>query len=600
MFQQRQAGGLNMSEAIDSPRESTLVSELADFGRGFVNALIENPVNGLAQIANRTGLVDLPELDIVDEPKSGAPVAIGSLAGGITLFFGLNMAGGKLLGDLGGRGLAGTALRAGITGAVFEGALKPTDPGSKSFWMDRATNGLVGATTFAGMAATGYGLNRTGLFAVPEARTLMGSISYGALSGAGGGLAHAQADAIFKQGRAMPTLDALKTDLTTFTAFGAGFGAMGFGYHRLSSTLRGGPVEIQSEKASARLWTDGNGEPVKVESVGPSTNMRGVEIKTTNVKLTTGSWSSSARARYEGDSSWWMRAQPFTVQSVNQSADGSLTVVDTAGTVRTYQPDGKFERYQIGEAESPAGNASYTSAQGERIVVNGEQTTRFDEQGRLQAFHDKKAGSYVDVHYDDKTGAVKYLTVKTGEGPDLTFSNESGQTWRIYTRQSTLTGAHEPPPSAQATHSQFKWQGEITATGAGEATSFQIKTAAGEVVDLRPGQPLSRLTEVLSASAKLAPGASGHPVITVDRSGNVFIRAGEGGGFEKPLVNGTAVTAQDVPIRPGDSVTVRVDVGDRYPVWETREIKWGTAADGNATLGGQSLRPGDVFDLVTR
>jgi hypothetical protein len=140
--------------------------------------------------------------------------------------------GGPILKNLGGSHVAGAALRMGIVGAVYEGVLTPSNAKSDHFFTDRMTSALVGGTTFASMGAAAYKLNSLGLFARPASRSLIGSMGFGALSALPAGVAHAEANALFKEDHLLPSAANLFGDIASFAAFGAAYGAIGYGYGR--------------------------------------------------------------------------------------------------------------------------------------------------------------------------------------------------------------------------------------------------------------------------------------------------------------------------------------------------------------------------------
>lgn len=184
---------------------SEVARQAADFGQALIQASVEKPINGVSQLVNHALPSHLPELHIVDGEAASRSAGgmLGSIAGSALNFYALNKLGGGLLGELGGRGIAGSALRMGITGAVYEGVFTPSDINSASFFGDRLTSAMVGGTTFAAMGAMTGAMNATGWFAVPEARGLGVSMLFGAGTGVGAGIAPAESSALFKDGNLM-------------------------------------------------------------------------------------------------------------------------------------------------------------------------------------------------------------------------------------------------------------------------------------------------------------------------------------------------------------------------------------------------------------
>lgn len=186
------------ADSIDEPREAprTLVDELRNIPRGFFASTVQRTWNGVAQV---TGL---PDMTLVDETTlRGAGAAIGNIAGTALDMYVIGRVGMSQLGTLGGAGIAGNALRMGTLGAIYEGLLQPSAPGTTSLLSDRLSSAAVGAFTWGTAGAVGSAINRAGIFAVPEARSFMGSLTYGFATGVPMGLAHAEAHAVFKDGR---------------------------------------------------------------------------------------------------------------------------------------------------------------------------------------------------------------------------------------------------------------------------------------------------------------------------------------------------------------------------------------------------------------
>jgi hypothetical protein len=105
------------------------------------------------------------------------------------------------------------------------------------------------------------------------------------------------------------------------------------------------------------------------------------------------------------------------------------------------------------------------------------------------------------------------------------------------------------------------------------------------------------VTEMMQSTAAYVPGGTGRPVLRVDAQGNASLTEGTS-GWQHGIVNGQALTAgETVPIKPGDSVQMKVDVGDRYPQYEVRQVLWGQGADGTPVLGTSPLKPGSTVDF---
>ncbi|MBX9724536.1 MAG: hypothetical protein K2X81_24225, partial [Candidatus Obscuribacterales bacterium] len=398
------------TSSLLSSEDSSINSSVADFGRSFVHESVENPVNGLRQICNQTKLVNLPEFDIVKDTKPSLSSEAGAIAGNVALFSALSAGGNRVMGNLGGDGFRGSVLRAGIIGGVMDGALKPTLENSPTFMQDRIKGTMIGAATFAGMAAAGAGLDKTGYFAVPEARSLQGSIAYGAISGVGGGLAHAQAEAMFKEGHLLAAPQAYLKDSLSMGAFGGAFGAVGYGTERLSATLNKRIVEMKSDDASVRIKLDRNGEVAQVETILPSVNTPNTEVKVTNSKMTDGNWSSTAKARFEGDKMFWVEANPYNISQANRLPSGELRLLETTGQVRAFSPNGEYSKYPLGQ-KLTGEKFDFVDKYGDRTVVADLHLNKFDHEGRLREVNDWNNKKSLNYFTYDKNGDVKTFSV---------------------------------------------------------------------------------------------------------------------------------------------------------------------------------------------
>src|ERR1700709_865703 len=94
------------------------LSEVAGFAGGAFHSALENPYNGLVQIANKTTGANMPEMHLVDDKQNGVGFMAGNVLGMAADFFVLNKVGGRVMGNLGGTGLGGSMLRAGLVGGV--------------------------------------------------------------------------------------------------------------------------------------------------------------------------------------------------------------------------------------------------------------------------------------------------------------------------------------------------------------------------------------------------------------------------------------------------------------------------------------------------
>lgn len=206
------------------------VSEAFDFAKGLWQGAIQDPANGAVQVVNHIAEMHLPELHLVDEKNSSIGGIAGKIVGQALDFYALSLA----TSGFGGAGYIGSTLKMGSVGAAYAGLLQPTDSNSKHFWSDRGINSAVALGTFAGMGATSAALDSTAVFAAPAARSLVGSLAYGGISGLGAGIAHAEANSLATRRRLASSADLL-SDSASFALFGTMYGAAGYGYYKLTS-----------------------------------------------------------------------------------------------------------------------------------------------------------------------------------------------------------------------------------------------------------------------------------------------------------------------------------------------------------------------------
>jgi hypothetical protein len=226
-------------------------SEIEDFGKSLFHTAVENPYNGISQIGSKVSGYTLPELNITGAPDSGKSYGamVGAAAGMALDYYILSRLAGPVLGNLGGSGAAGVALRAGLVGSFYTGVLQPSDLASDSFLRDRLANGVVGGITFASLASSAYGLNKSTLFAPLESRSLGGYLTLGALSGASAGAAHAESYALFKEGNLLPSANNFVSDVGMYALIGASAGGFDWAYTRaeaLLNAMHDGTVSIKN------------------------------------------------------------------------------------------------------------------------------------------------------------------------------------------------------------------------------------------------------------------------------------------------------------------------------------------------------------------
>ena len=569
-------------------QEKGVTGQVKDFGQALFHSAIENPINGITQIINHSTGVNIPELEIagaVKEPSAGAMA--GTIAGGVLDYYVLSRVAGPVLGNVGGSGMTGVALRAGIVGGVFTGILAPSDKDSEHFFKDRLTNGMVGAATFAGMAAGGEYLNRGGYFAAPEVRSLSGSMTFGALSGAAGGIAQAEAEALFKKGQALPDIGDLASSTFNMAAFGAAFGALNYGYNKTFSPLR--VTELQSEiknpnggpadKVNLKLYENANGEVLRLRAELPSLN-DSRHIGWESTKLTNGNWSDLAK--YVENGKWTSSYDSILVPkltNITRAADGTVKIATTDGQTRVFTPDGEYQRVPTNPPkEAPKVDPSYQEHTGPK----GDRTLYLRSEGG----QGKTTGS-ASLEAD---GSIKSISAGSGPGGEANvfMQRVDGNTWKVSVGKT---------PDGKIAPSEYIWKGDVKAVLSNtnnQVTNFEFKPESGSGFTLpRTLEGLADTQKAILSNASFQGFESRFRYLRTDAQGNFFIRSGNS------TINGTEGTMNEIPIKPGDAIKVKFDVGDRYPEWETHNIDWTKSLDGKLQVNGVQVKPNSIYDLRT-
>lgn len=447
--------------------DSGVIDTVANFGKGLWHGAIENPINGCIQVVNHAASTDLPELDLVDSKRLSPAGQVGASVGTAIDVIALAYA----TKSIGGPGKTSALLRAGAAGAIYGGLLQPTDPESRTFVADRLGNAAIGGITAMAAMGTSFALDRTGAFAVPAARSLHGSIIYGAATGAGSGLGFAQSTAMIKQGRLLPTVEDLIETEKTFIAWGAIGGAMGYAFERATAPA---PRQFELDgNASMKVWYDRRGNPYRVrawleEDPGSSFNRTTLSDTALTTKGTWGNVRNIGLERYQ------------THANARVDADGTLHLFERGPKVMI-KPDGYYEirtqrspdyEYKIPEAtriQTPEG----------RMHVDARGNIRSMQQLEPRQFNDWKFKDFhsgTHVHYD-KGGSI---TGFNAHGRNLSPSiymeqNPSGNT--------TYRFSASGPETA---YSQLQWNGSISSveTPGSVMKHLEFKPANG-------GQPFS-------------------------------------------------------------------------------------------------------------
>lgn len=544
-------------------------SQVADYFQGFFHQLIENPVNGVTQIVNKSVGTEIPKLEIAGEPERKSVGAIaGAVTGGVLNYMLLSKVASPMLGNLGGEGLRGTALRAGIVGGIYNGIFMPTDDKSENFLADRVTSAAVGAATFAAMAGVGFKMEQSGAYRVPEIRSLAEHMKLGAASGAAGGVVHAEANALFKKGELLPTMSELTTDTLSFAAFGAGMGAMQWAGHRISSPRE---YEIYSkvptnegvENGHIKYTLNKNKEVIRMQADIP--NGENGRIGWVSEKMSNGMFRNQGIQIVDGK----IKMVDFEVPKVNgiQVSKDGLQMRTADGSVKELKSDGRFEAdrpNRIAESEKleakwAAERAAYDST--EIVSVNGNKSVTFAA-GNGADGKPLPQKMYMDVLKD---GQVQKLTIVSGERSYLLQNDGAKNQWKVSEYFNGKEGVAK----------DYIWKGEVKAVQnpakPDKVGSIEIlpEGAKTPTVLLKEGVDYSGVDKAVFNTAKFTEYSPSNGYFRVDKEGNIFLRYR--GGTEQQIA-------------PGQEVTFRYDVGDRYPVWKDVMARWAKSLDGKTIL----------------
>ncbi len=589
-------------------------SQIADFGRGIIKGGVEDPVNGLIQISNKVFSAETPELQIVDKEKASRSVGglLGNMTGKAVDFAILSMANSYLPVP---KSTTGAILRSGTIGGIYGGVLTPSDPNSESFFLDRAKNGAITFGTFAAMGAAGAKLDGFGLFNVAEGRSLLGSMAYGSLTGAAGGLANAELNAILNQGRILPTVENLLVDTLSWSAFGAVSGGVNYGFNQYSAkhlhaeTTAGqngfkGTIDVQLDKL---------GKPVKV-----SQYLEGGEYgpyRWDSQLRTNGKWHDTGSGAYHTPD----------LTGIKIEAGGRIITRDHLYNHRYYKDGARFDsdrsRAQaLAEVYAKAG-APTTSVYHNSYESRAPKNVKLTKTGWVEHYPDK-GGIYQVVRTDNNLGQRIYDAKGriTRAVPDWKVGNTVGDShWRyngsgkiqlsygyddagalskisvkdLYARQ---TGQNKW--ELRQDNSAFKIEGKFevlkpTTPNGIEQISFTNKNGVRTQV---AANDQAGLKTIIQSNAVLDPGATGWNYVKVSNDGIPTLVTNK---MSSVTVNGQKIAnAAEVALKPNDTVKITMDVGDRYPIWKDFHFQWVKDAAQN-NLGKYKVEAGKTFELIT-
>lgn len=202
-------------------------SLIKDFAQSALYAGVQTPIDGITQLVNHTADSELlPSVQLIDAPTqaefgsaSWHAQQVGGAAGMLIPFMAvtkLTRGGMNKMGltaaesTVGAEGLWNARAKlaiaeSGISGFIYDAALKPVAPGEGNFWEARLKHGLTGAATFSTLTASSIGLRGLGSSALAKATGATGllrnEVAIGALSGVPAGLVAAESNSLLTHGR---------------------------------------------------------------------------------------------------------------------------------------------------------------------------------------------------------------------------------------------------------------------------------------------------------------------------------------------------------------------------------------------------------------
>ena len=568
----RPASAKPQAEAVATPKTpveaqpqsflGSALTGLKDFSEGVFHGAVENPVNGVVQLADHMTGAKLPELHLTNDADDNTTAGkIGSFLGTTADVVGLTLA----TGGLGaGAGIAATATRLAITGAVIGGVFTPTDNNSKTFFEDRLKNAAVSGVAFAAMGAASAGLDSLAAnAAVPAARSMLTNITLGAVSGAAGGAAHAEANAVVNEGRALPSAQSFVSDVGTYALLGGAMGAAGTLVERAVNP----PETFGDGDNQVRIYSDSRGNIVRAERSGSDSHYSA----TLN---SNGEWTSTPRGGMLslGDSA-------PSIDSITKTPDGKVSITSEAadsmstfgkGTYSLTHPDYDAEvaRYDAEQAE--------IARTADRVVNDATGSQTYDYTGRFKGFANGNDSAYLNY---DASNNISTVQLKA-PGQSIYMNRQSDGSYNVTLGKSAYTFKGTVTPVATEAGGPTN---DLQFTGPNGSFRFTATSSAD-------------FANALRESSTLRPGATGLPVLKTNEAGETTITGST--AYNRAVVNNEEVAAgQTVTVKPGDRVQLKEDVGDRYAIWQTKNVPWTTAADGTQQLGAATLKPNSTADL---
>ncbi|MBZ0184835.1 MAG: TIGR00730 family Rossman fold protein [Candidatus Obscuribacterales bacterium] len=314
---------------VSSPENDSAIGQFTSNAWGsFKHSLLQNPVNGVVQLSDRTFGTDLlPHVQFVDPvpaAEGGSAgwwgQAVGSTVGTalplIAMYKFMGPGAGSKLQLSQGFGLGRVALpiveKSALIGAGYAGILQPVSE-KEDFWQARVRNTVVGGLTGATLTAAGIGIKSAAITG------LKNDVAVGALSGLPAGIVNANSHSLLS-GRGLASLSENIETTALFVTGGALIGGMN-SLHEM--------VKPTSGIRGVRTWEDINklADSTKLKNAG---TLRGTERIADPSLPNTGKVYRSAFESLKG--------QPLSAEQKNLIARGQQDLVHSLEHIGPNRP----------------------------------------------------------------------------------------------------------------------------------------------------------------------------------------------------------------------------------------------------------------------
>ncbi|MBU6453342.1 MAG: hypothetical protein KGS72_16290, partial [Cyanobacteria bacterium REEB67] len=377
----------------------------------------------------------------------------------------------------------------------------------------------------------------------------------------------------------------LGKDTASYAAFGMAFGGANYAFNRLTAP----PTRtFTTDRSDAKVSFDHDGNPVKVEGSAPAITSD-MKLGFQATKMANGSWSSSSWEDWgnmKGDAA----ASP-NIEDVK--VEGDDLFMSGKGVTREFTPDHRYVRVDLAKQAAKAAREAASAAEFAKYnnIEEGDGIKTTSNYNRDMKIASIKAESLsapgqtiakADIYYG-KDGDLAQVSVSQPGQQLLRLTKSDAGDWYFTKNDQT-----------------YKFDGDVKILprgGAGEPEQVQFTPRGAEPVIADLSGRDSSLNNAIEAHSAYLPGGTGRMVLNVDADGKASLTGGTS-HYQKLAVNGRSIEAgQKVEIQPGDKVEVTSDIGDRYPIFETRELLWSRSLDGQPRLATTELTNGSQSDF---